>query len=623
MLKKTEDLLKSEKTNPGRYLRVLDIDIDTESGTVWRDGAVIDLPELSFRLLWTLARNAPELVSKDKLIADVWGDVVVSDETLMQRVRLLRQALGEESQNPRYIASVRGRGYRLAAPVEVITEANLTAKVHAPRRWKIIAATGAAAIAIVVLAMGVLNRETGPPAISTLAVLPFSDLSEDQRFGYFADGMQEELLARLAGLSEVSVISRASVERFRDATNSIPDISEALNATGIIEGSIRVSGNRLRITVQLIDGETDQHLWAESYEEELTVENVFAIQARVADAIAEALRVEYGRQETMALGLPTTDIDAYNFYLLGRYQTFRPTPENLDLAVQYLLQAVDLDNNFAKAYAALGWAYMFQGSEYGGSDPNSVVPLAREAALRALEIDDRLADAHALYADILTWYDWEFELAESEYRRAISLDPLNVLGYALFLSTQGRHDEAISMVERQLEALPDDSYVRTNAGWRYLHAGRYSDAVDAALRSQGHPDARSLLGFGYMGDGDIDRAVAAFEEDMRRQGRGQTQIANLAYAYFKAGDRATAKPLLEELEGRSDTVFVSPTLRAAIYFASGNEERGYELLGQAVDARERNVIFLNVSVSFIEQRDDPRFIAIARRVGLPASDSSL
>jgi predicted Zn-dependent protease len=192
-----------------------------------------------------------------------------------------------------------------------------------------------------------------------------------------------------------------------------------------------------------------------------------------------------------------------------------------------------------------------------------------------------------------------------------------VLGYALFLSTQGRHDEAIEMVERRLEAAPDDEYVQVNAGWRYLQAGRPDDAVRAAARAEGHPDAASLLGSSKLAQGEVADAIAVFEDDLRRQGRGQQQVGNLAYAYFKAGDIAKAQVLLDELEGEADTQYVSPLLLAAIHFAAGNEARGYELLNAAVDARARGVIFLNVSTSFADQRGDPQFTAILKRIGLP------
>jgi TolB-like protein/DNA-binding winged helix-turn-helix (wHTH) protein len=608
-------LLKSENSSSNNNLRILDIVVDAQSGTVWRDDEVIDLPELSFRLLLALATRAPAMVSKDELIAEVWGDVVVSDETLMQRIKLLRQSLGDDGQNPRYIASVRGRGYRLAAPVESVAAPDSAAQKRSPRLWLL----GGAICVVILVAIGLtIGPQDEPQAatISTLAVLPFSDLSEDESFGFFADGMQEELLARLARLDEVSVLSRTSVERFRDTTDSIPDISRSLNADGIIEGSVRLSDNRLRITVQLIDGRADEHLWAESYEEELTVENVFAIQERVANSIAEALQAEYQREQSTLLGLPTSDIEAYNLYLLGRYHTFRQTPENLDLAVQYLEQAVARDPEFAAAYSTLGWAYSFLGTGYGQREPSTVYPRARQAALRALELDDQLADAHSLYADILTWYDWNFELAEIEYRRTLLLDPTNVLGYALFLASQGRDDEAIEMVERRIAVSPNDDYVWVNAGWRYLRAGRFDEAIDAATRAHNHPDAATLLGDIKMAEGEFEEAISIFEDDLGRQGRGQIQLGNLAYAYFKAGQPSKAQPLLDELEAQADTRFVPPLPLAAIYFAAGDEARGYELLQSAVEARERGVIFLGGGTVFAEQRDDPRFAAILKQVGM-------
>lgn len=608
-------MLNSEKSRPGNYLRVHDLTVDLSSGTVWRGDEVLDLPDLSFRLLKILLERAPAMVSKDELVAEVWGAVVVSDETLMQRVRLLRQALGDDSQNPRYVASVRGRGYRLASPVEEIPQPSRSPSRPRTRRWLL----GAAIVIALSLAMGLLigTRDDAPPGIRTLAVLPFTDLSEEGSFGFFADGMQEELLARLAALDDVAVLSRTSVERFRGTTNAIPDIAASLDADAVIEGSVRLNDNQLRVTVQLIDGRSDEHLWAESYDEELSPENVFAIQERVANSIATAMQTELRRQQFTALGLPTANVEAYNLYLLGRYQTFRQTPGNLDLAVRYLERATELDPAFAEAFASLGWAYAFQGTGYGQTEPDIVIPKAREAALRALELDDRLADAHSLYADILTWYDWDFELAEAEYRRTASLDPQNILGYGLFLSSQGRHEEALELVEGRLATAPDDDYVRINAGWNYLRAGRYDDAIAMAEGVRDHPDAGSLLGFGYLASGNVEAALAVLEDDLRRQGRNDAQLARLAYACFRAGERARGQQYLDELEALAESHFVSPLSLSMIYFAAGNDTRGYAMLEAAVAARERGVIFLNVNRAFDGQRDDPRFIALVERVGLP------
>ena len=597
-------------------MRLADLDVDLATGTVWRDGKRLDLPELSFRLLAALISHAPGGAGKDELIREVWGDVVVGDETLAQRVRLLRQALNEDSQNPRFITSVRGRGYRLICPVESVSSARKAGSRQLP--W---IAAAAALFALAILASQNFDTSPGdgpeilPQALNIVAVLPFQDLSPDQSHGFFADGMQEELLTRLSGLRELSVVSRTSVERYRDSTTSLPQIAADLGASAIIEGSVRVDDQKLRITVQLIDGSSDVHIWAETYDRELSIENVFAIQQEVADNIAQALQLEFTTNKT-AIELPTNNLDAYNQYLLGRHHTFRQTPEDLELAVTYLNKATELDPQFAEAYAALGWAYSFLGTAYGSRVPAEVYPKAKEAALRAIAIDSKLADARTLYADILTWYDWDFALAEQEYLVTIEIDPLNVLGYALFLSCMERHDEAIALVERRIDAQNDDPYVRVNAGWRYLNAGQYEKALDAAKIASQHPDAATLMGLAYLALGNASKAVEVFEQDLDKQGRYPQQIANLAVAYFKSGDRAKASAYRSELERLAEQQFLSPALMATVEFAAGDADRGFELLQEAVDVRVREVIFLRVNRMLTGYRDDPRYEDLLAAVGL-------
>ncbi len=588
-------------------MRLLELDIDPQSGTVWRHGEVVDLPDLSFRLLMALVERAPALVSKDELIAAVWGDVVVSDETLTQRVRLLRQAIGDDSQEPRYFAAVRGRGYRLLAPVN-----GPGGEAPATRHRHLLAA----AILMVVALLLWQFIEPGGQQIDTLAVLPFDDMSEEANYGFFAAGMQEELLARLSQASNVAVLSRTSVDPVHIENMNMREIAEKLDVDALIEGSVRVTGDQLRITVQLIDGRTDQHIWAETYDSALSVEDIFEIQSRVADSIANSLALEFRIGERF--DLPTTNLEAYNLYLLGRHHTFQQTEENLDEAVRYLRAAIELDPGFAEAYAALGWALSFQGTGYGRRVPGDVYPLAREAALKALELDDTLADARSLYADILTWYDWDFDLAESEYRRTLALDPLNVLGYALFLSSQGRHDEAIEQVMRRVRADPDDRYVLANAAWRYLQAGRYREARDAATLASSHPDAASVLGFAELELGNPAVAITVLEEDLRAQGREYYQLTNLAYAYFRVGKNAEGRELLEEIESIAEGGYVSPVPLAAIHVAAGDRDRAIEFLEAALDARDRGLIFLRVANSFRDLHGDPRFEAIADEVGLPS-----
>lgn len=596
-----------------RRFRVLDLVVDLDRGTVSRGKDRIDLPELSYRLLAVLVSQAPDLVSKDDLIREVWGDVVVGDETLSQRVRLLRQALDEDSQSPRYFESVRGRGYRLICDVRPIGEV-------AAQRTARIGLVGAALLTMAAASIWFFSepRDESQVAspVASIAVLPFADLSANQSYGYFADGMQDELLTRLTDIEGLHVSSRTSVEPYRSTHLSIPEIAEQLRVGAIIEGSVRVDDDRMRITVQLIEAHTDKHLWADSFDRLLSVQNIFSIQEEVARQIAMALQNEYADiTEPEPVQLPTDDLEAYTAFLLGWYHTFRQTPEDLEIAVENLERATSLDPDFAEAFAALGWSYSFLGTNYGNLLPHDAYPKAKEAALRAIALDGDLADARSLYADILTWYDWDFEAAEREYLKTMDLDPLNVLGYALFLSVQERHEEAIELVERRLQANPDDPYVHINAAWRFLSAGRYDRAIQEAELAGGHADARAALGYAWLAKGDAERAIAYFVSDLEDRGRMPQQLSNLAAAYFRTGHETQARVLLTELETMAAARHVSPALLASVYFAAGDADRGFASLQDAVDAKVRDVIFLREWTVLDHWRDDPRYLDLIQTIG--------
>jgi len=598
-------------TEQPALLRVDDLLVDLKRRSVKRGSEILELPDRSFRLLAALLRYAPETVGKDQLIAEVWDDAVVSDETLAQRVRLLRQSLGDDSQKPRYIASVRGRGYRLTASVGPAE----SPRHQSSRKFMplIIAAVLLAGLALAWLLRPAHDNST--PESNVLAVLPFADLSADQDQQFFADGMHEELLSRLAMIDGLAVISRTSVERYRGTAESLPDIGEQLGADAIIEGSIRVDGDRLRVTVQFIDAVTDEHLWAANFDRQLSVQDIFELQTEVANQIAEALRLEYSDTTVRGDRLPTAHIAAYNYYLLGRFHTFKQTRKDLEDAVTFLEQAIDIDPEFADAYAALGWAYSFLGSEYSSYLPDEMYPKAKEAAIRAIALDADLANARSLYADILTWYDWDFVAAEREFKKTIELDPLNVLGYALFLSTQERHDEAVAMIERRLAAGANDSYVQINAGWRYLNAGQTDKAIAAANAAGQHRDRASLLGMSKLAENDPAAAIEIFETEFESQGETVLNAANLAIAYYRSGRLADAEPLLAELEEFAVDNYVGPGLLANVYFAAGDADQGFAMLEQAFELRARAMIFLQVNQMLHDYREDPRYLALIERVG--------
>ena len=309
-------MTEASKGSGQTRFRVADLDIDLGRQTVSRDGQQIELPDLSFRLLAVLVRRAPDNVTKDDLIREVWGSVVVGDETLAQRIRLLRQALGEDRQSPRYISSVRGKGYRLICEV---TDSN-SVQYRKSRNWGLGVAMLVVSAALTIwLFRGDSDEESFPVVNASIAVLPFTDLSPDQTYRYFADGMHEELLTRLTKLGSMDVLSRTSVEPYRTSDLSLPAIAKSIGVNLIIEGSIRIADDRVRINVQLINAKTDLHLWAESFERELTMQSIFSIQEEVAEQIAQALKLEkmagpLPDQDAM----PTTSLAAYDAYLLGR-----------------------------------------------------------------------------------------------------------------------------------------------------------------------------------------------------------------------------------------------------------------------------------------------------------------
>ncbi len=295
-------------------LRVDDLLVDFKRRTVRRGSEMLELTDRSFRLLEVLISHAPERVDKDQLIAEVWDDAVVSDDTLAQRVRLLRQSIGDNSQKPLYIAAVRGRGYRLIPPPREFGTAQSNGLPRAA--WLAI-------VTMVLVGTSLMWRSTnGPEPVgsvrmqSVLAVLPFTDMSATRDHQFFADGMHEQLLSRLAQIDELAVISRPAVEPYRDSEVRLPEIAEQLGADAVIEGSVRVDHDRLRVTVQLIDGASDEHIWAADFDRQLSVQDIFSVQEEVANKIAAALRLEYANEADDNVVLPTQNLEAYNLYYL-------------------------------------------------------------------------------------------------------------------------------------------------------------------------------------------------------------------------------------------------------------------------------------------------------------------
>jgi TolB-like protein/DNA-binding winged helix-turn-helix (wHTH) protein/Tfp pilus assembly protein PilF len=600
-------------------IQIGDLRLDPRQRCVWRGDEKIQLPKLSFDLLLCLARHAPAVVSMDQLLTEVWGDVVVGDETVKQRVRMLRQSLSETGEQPKYLESVRSIGYRL---IPSVSKADIPG-AQAPRnRWLW---PGIAAFAVMALAVFQMTDDQDQIVPGnevrhwSVAVLPFEDMSPNADQAYFSDGMHEEIITRLSYIPALAVTSRTSVLPYRAADKSVAEIAAELGVNLIIEGSVRHSDEQIRITIQLIDAVSDEHLWAATYDRPLRIGDIFDIQSDVAEKVAAALQIEL---HAAAAGdtLPTDSLAAYNNYLLGRYHVHRGNSRDLERSIEFFEQAIAEAPDFAAAHVGLGQALTFVGTTYGWLPPGEVFTRAELEVSEALRLDPDSIDAYSLRGDILTWYRWNWAEAEDAYKMAIDNGAQFDLGYMLLLSALGRHDEAASMMEGAIEAFPRDRWVRSNAAWRFLGAGDYERAIaeaDAAIAiDDSYGDVFASRGWAFLWRGNVERALQDFERNIELNGRSVSALSNLAIAHYRAGDEETTVRLLDEILAMDPATYASYENVARVFVTLGDFESAFEWLERGYAARSRGMIFLNEQRSWDSVRDDERFQDLMRRLNM-------
>jgi TolB-like protein/DNA-binding winged helix-turn-helix (wHTH) protein/Flp pilus assembly protein TadD len=509
-------------TEPDCY-RVGDLLVDPGRRRVERDGIEISLPGLTFDLLLALARAAPNLVSIDTLMQQVWPGRVVSPETVSQRVKLLRAALGDDPDAPRYLSGVRGHGYRLIVPVErcaippaVVSPPNSDsgavsypdeppAGAPAPRRiartvWPL----GVALLLGAVLWLAWSGRPESPAAPGTaaspevtprsVAVLPFENRSRLEEDGHFVDGLHDDILTQLTRIGGLKVISRTSVEQFRGTRLATREIAARLGVSYLLEGGVQRAGDRVRVTVQLVDTATDAHLWAESYDRNLDAESIFAIQSEVATAVAAALQTtltpaEQGRVRAV----PTRNLEAWEAYQAGRKAMGLRTPAGIKEAQRLFRTAIELDPTFPAAHAGLADSIWLSASVMG----RPVEPTMAEAEIplrEALRLDPELVEALTTVANFAT-VRHDYARAENGFREAIALNPNYPTAhqwYSALLSIQGRPVEALQSARRAVDLDPMSALMRVVLAERIAAVGRFDDAL-AELEEARERDPSSPL----------------------------------------------------------------------------------------------------------------------------------
>jgi len=453
----------------------------------------------------------------------------------------------------------------------------------------------------------------------SVAVLPFLNLSADPENEYFADGITEDVIAHLSKIRALKVISRTSVMAFKQREQSLKEIGARLEAATLLEGSVRRVGDRVRIVAQLIDAESDRHLWAETYDRQLT--DVFAIQTDVALHIASALKAELSPDEQSRLHKePTDDLLAYQLYLQGRHCYFRYTEEGSRKGIEYFEQAIAKDPDYALAYAALAMVYTELG-EAGAMRPDEAYARAKAASAKALALDPELGEAHCMLAFIKAVCDFDWVGAEQEFKRALELTPNSADTYDLYgrmcLALE-RSDDALAM-ERRAQEL-DPLAHRADVARALLRAGRYDEALQAATRALAldphYARGHATLAWAYLKKGIVAPGLAELETAVSLSPGDTLWLAQLGQAYGIAGNLEKAREVLRQLEELSRQRFVSPYHMAVVYTGLGEQERAIDWLARAYEGRSGPVYSVKGSFLFTPLHGHPRFVALLKKMNL-------
>ena len=573
--------------------------LDTEEKVLAREGQAVPIPPKDAETLVVLVEKAGHIVEKDELLEKVWPGVFIEENNLARRIFNLRQVLGEGPDGRKYIETVPKRGYRFVGSVKEQGESAQSSALTSPpsnsrqpiartvhlRSLWVWALTAVLVVAASLLAQHFWLARNSSPQRIMLAVLPFENLSGDANEDYFADGLTEEMIAQLGQVqpSRLGVIARTSTARYKHTQESIAQISQELRVGYVMEGSVRRGGGRVRITAQLIQAAQQTHVWAETYERSL--DDVLSIQREIAQKITDSLSIELLPANAASEVNAHLNLESYDKYLLGLHELGQGTRDGVTKAIQYFQEAIEKDPKDARLYSALSQAYDAATTYYRA--PAEVMPRAKEAALRAVELDPNLASAHVKLGYVRLFFDWDWPAAEKEYHRALEINPSSPeaqLGYANYLGTLGHFDEALSRVQQAYLYDPLAVESRNEALWIYYFSGRMPETIEQCRKTielepaAGTPYIVRTMAYAQMGK----RAeTLRSAEEATRLADYPSGNATTASALAEVGEKIQAKRVLDRALEQAKRQYVCRFIVATAYTELGDNEKALESLQQA------------------------------------------
>ena len=628
-----------EATPKGRCVRFGIFEADLAARELYRQGRRVPLQGQPFRILSILLSRPGQIVSRDELQSELWphGTHVDFSEGLDTALKKLRQALGDSAHNPTFIQTVPRRGYRLIASVtngaeplpDVALASSKERLVEGPSSsppiavfrfgWRTITILVLFSVIVVALVVWRLRPVKTSSGIHSVAVLPLENLSGDASQDYFADGMTDQLITNLGQIHSLRVISRASVMQYKGSRKPLPEIARELRVDAVVEGSVQRSTNHARITAQLVDGKTDAHLWARTFDRDLS--DVLALEADVAQAVAGEIQVTLTPADVARLqGSHAISQKAHDAYLRGRYLWNTRSKEGLEQSISFYQEAIKEDPQYAAAYAGIADSYILLENN-GHISASRANPEMRMAAMKAVTTDPNLADAHRVLADV--WEtEWNWAGAEEEYKHALQLNPGSARThhwYAVLLANLKRYDEAVSEIRRAVDLEPLSARLQLTQSDIYYRAGRFDEALkilSSPIILSDDSTTRTVSGLIHVQKADFAKAIAQLHANVEAD-RCADNIAYLAYAYARAGRQEEALASFHELRQLSKDEYVEPGLMAMIWTGLGNNDRAIELLEEDYHRHASLVVSLGSDPVFGPLHSDPRFQALLRRIGLP------